>query len=89
MPKDAYISARVDKRLKDRAEKVLSKVGISTTEAVTMLLHQIVLRRGLPFEARIPNEETRAAMAELGAGEGEKFTGSTREVFDRIAGVRK
>ena len=33
-----------------------------------MLLHQIVLRKGLPFEARIPNEETIAAMAELDRG---------------------
>jgi DNA-damage-inducible protein J len=67
MTKNAYINARVDKRLKARAEKVLSRVGISTSEAITMLLHQIVLRKGLPFDARIPNEETIAAMAEIDA----------------------
>ena len=53
MPKDASINARVDKRLKSKAEKVLRQVGLSTTEVVTMLLHQIVLRQGLPFNARI------------------------------------
>jgi DNA-damage-inducible protein J len=89
MPKDATINARVDGRLKAKAEKVLSKVGISTTEAITMLLHQIVLRNGLPFDARIPNKETRAAMAELDAGGGEVFTGSSKELFDHIVGVRK
>ena len=89
MTKNAYINARVDKRLKARAEKVLSRVGISTSEAITMLLHQIVLRKGLPFDARIPNEETIAAMAELDAGGGDRHTGSTRGVFDRIGGVRK
>jgi DNA-damage-inducible protein J len=89
MPKDGYINARVDRRLKAKAEKVLNRVGITTTDAITMLLHQIVLQGGLPFEARIPNKQTRAAIAELEGGSGEKFTGSTAEVFDRIVGARK
>ena len=66
----------------------MRKVGVSTTEVITMLLHQIVLRNGLPFDARIPNKETRAAIAELDAGGGEVFTGATRDIFDRIAKPR-
>jgi DNA-damage-inducible protein J len=77
----------VDKRLKARAEKVLSRVGVTTTDAVTMLLHQVVLRQGLPFEARIPNKETRAAIAERGGGE--KFGGSAEELIENILGSRK
>jgi DNA-damage-inducible protein J len=89
MPKEAYINARVDKDLKVKAEKVLRRVGISTTEAITMLLHQIVLRKGLPFEARIPNAETVAAMAELDAGKGERFDGTAEQLFDHILGSPK
>jgi len=89
MPKEAYINARVDKRLKARAEKVLSRVGITTTDAITMLLHQIVLRQGLPFEARVPNEETIAAMAELDRGAGEKFDGTAEALFRKVIGSRK
>jgi DNA-damage-inducible protein J len=63
-------------------------VGISTTEAITMLLHQIVLRKGLPFDARIPTEETVTAMAELDAGKGETSTDSTRSTFDRVTKKR-
>jgi DNA-damage-inducible protein J len=66
---------------------VLSRVGISTTDAISMLLHQIVLRKGLPFEARIPNEETIAAMTELDAG-GEISTAFTRAAFDRVTRKR-
>ena len=84
MPKEAYINARVDKQLKARAEKVLAQVGISTTDAVTMLLHQIVLHRGLPFEVRIPNRETISAKEELEAGKGETSSASTRDVFDNV-----
>jgi DNA-damage-inducible protein J len=89
MAKEAYINARVDRQLKERAEKVLAQVGISTTDAVTMLLHQIVLRRGLPFEVRIPNRETIDAMDELDAGGGEVSTGSTATVFDKAMRKRR
>jgi DNA-damage-inducible protein J len=30
-----------------------------------MFLHQVVLRKGLPFDVRIPNAESRAAIAEM------------------------
>jgi DNA-damage-inducible protein J len=87
MAKEAYINARVDRQLKERAEKVLAEVGISTTDAVTMMLHQIVLHQGLPFEVRIPNRETISAMEELDTGKGERSTDSTGDVFDKA--VRK
>lgn len=89
MPKDATINARVDSRLKAKAEKVLAEVGISTSEAITMLLHQIVLRRGIPFDVRVPNAETRAAIAELEAGGGERFSGSAEELTNYILGGKR
>jgi DNA-damage-inducible protein J len=89
MPKTAYINARVDRSLKAKAERILSRVGISTTDAITMLLHQIVLRRGLPFEARIPNKETIAAMEELDRGGGEHFNGTADELFAKVVGSNK
>ena len=89
MPKNATIHARVDGQIKSRAEKILRRVGVSTSDAVNLLLHQIILRNGLPFDLRIPNKETIAALRELDAGRGETFTGPTSEIFDRIAGARK
>lgn len=39
-----------------RAEKILQKLGLTPADAVNMLLAQIELRRGLPFEIGIqPN----------------------------------
>ena len=60
-----------------------------TTEVVTMLLHQIVLRKGVPFDVRIPNDETRRAMADLDQGGGERFDGTAEELFERVVGSRK
>ena len=39
-----------------------STLGVSTTEAITMFLRQVVLNQGLPFPVRIPNAETVAAI---------------------------
>ena len=89
MPKNATVRARVDEQLKNRAEKILRRVGVSTSDAMNLMLHQIILHDGLPFDVRIPNAETRRAMRELDESKSEIFTGSTREVFDSIIGLRK
>jgi DNA-damage-inducible protein J len=62
--KTRMIHARIDPRLKASAEKVFSKIGISTTEAIRLFLTQVELHKGLPFPVAIPNAETAAAMAD-------------------------
>ncbi|MBV6488394.1 MAG: hypothetical protein GHHEDOFH_02353 [Pseudorhodoplanes sp.] len=65
MGKTGYITARVEPKLKAQAGRVLEKVGVSTSDAITMFLRQVVMQQGLPFEPRIPNAETRKAIEEL------------------------
>ncbi len=65
MGKTGYITTRVAPKLKARAGRVLAKAGISTTEAITMFLTQVVLKDGLPFDLRVPNAQTRKAIEEL------------------------
>ena len=65
MVKTAYINTRVEKKLKTDAQKVLRNVGVNTSDAVSMFLRQVVLRRGIPFEVRVPNKETLKAIREL------------------------
>ena len=89
MPKTGYITARVDDKLKAQAEKVLRRVGVSTSEVITMLLHQVVLRGGVPFAIEIPNKETQQAMRELEAGKGERYRGSTKDALDEIVRTAK
>jgi DNA-damage-inducible protein J len=84
MTKDAYINARVDKTLKTKAEKVLRRVGVSTTDAITMMLHQIVLQKGLPFDVRVPNAETRKALAEVRSKKTTVHTGSTKDILEEV-----
>lgn len=87
MSKDAYINVRIDRRLKTQAEKVLRAVGVSTSDVITMLLRQVVLTKGVPFDVRVPNKETLDAMAELDSGGGEVSAASTRETL--VGATRK
>ena len=88
MGKTATITTRIEPDLKRDAEDVLQRLGVNTTDAITMFLSQVVLQRGLPFDVRIPNKASRAAIAELEAGRGERHAGSTREVLRQAIGSR-
>jgi DNA-damage-inducible protein J len=64
MAKAAAISARMDPELKRNAEKVFKKLGLTTTQAITLFYKQVELQRGLPFGIQIPNETTAQALEE-------------------------
>ena len=62
MAKTEFIRARVEPELKYQAEEILSKLGLSPTDAITLFYVQVTLHGGLPFEVRIPNTETMDAL---------------------------
>lgn len=57
MTKSKTIQVRVDPRVKDDADRILDVVGLSMSEAVNAFLHQVILRKGIPFPVAVP--ETR------------------------------
>ena len=90
MAKTAYVNVRMDKALKAEAEKVFADVGVKPSDALTIFYKQAILRQGIPFDIcthlHIPNAKTRKAIRDLEAGKGEVFTGSTKELFDKLTG---
>ena len=50
------------------AKDILKYIGMSYSQAVNMFNRMVVLERGLPFEAKIPNDETIKAMKEAMEG---------------------
>ena len=54
MAKTANMYARIEPDLKSQAEAILSALGISASNAITMFYKQIVLQKGLPFEVTLP-----------------------------------
>jgi len=74
MTKAATVQARVDMKLKKQADTVLKKIGISASQVINALYAQIVMRKGIPFELRIPSKETLNAINELESGKGKRFS---------------
>lgn len=54
MANTSAVYARIDTGLKENAEGILARLGISPSSAIQMLYSQIVLQRGMPFELRLP-----------------------------------
>lgn len=51
------LRARVPERRYRKAEKILNRLGMNPGDAVNMLMAQIELRQGLPFEVLLrPNQ---------------------------------
>jgi DNA-damage-inducible protein J len=69
MPKTETVRARVEPELKRDAEAVLKRLGLTSSEAITLFLTQVKLSDGLPFPLRIPNRRTRQAIRQTRAGE--------------------
>ena len=73
MAKTAMTHARLTPEVKERAEAILKSLGISISTAYEMFYRQIIAHQGIPFELRLPNEDTLAAMKEAREGKGKKY----------------
>jgi len=59
----------MEPQTKEKAEGVLSRLGITPTEAIRVFYRQIALRGGLPFPVTIPNERTAATLRKSRRGQ--------------------
>lgn len=82
--KTESVRARMEPRLKQSAEKIFDKLGLSVTDAITLFYRQVALQKGLPFELKIPNDETLKAIADARAGKGLKRYASVDALFADI-----
>lgn len=83
MSRAASIHARIDPALKHDAEEILHKLGLNTSQAINAFYAQIVHVRGIPFELKLPNEDTLAAMKELDSGKVKTYE-SMKDLWDEI-----
>jgi DNA-damage-inducible protein J len=56
--KNTTINLRVDSEVKEQAGEILASLGLTLSEAFNLMLHQVRIVRGLPFEIkqRLPTE---------------------------------
>ena len=84
MNRTATIRARVEPGLKNDVEKLLHRLGVTTTEAITMFYSQIRLRQGLPFPVEVPNATTRKTFEATDRGEEINTFDSLDKMFEAL-----
>lgn len=84
--KTAFVRARIEPSVKKKAEIVLSKIGLSPSEAISVFYRRIATDKGIPFSLNVPNAETRKAIEEARDTKNLKSYSSAEEMFVDILG---
>lgn len=74
------VHIRVDEKVKEKAAKTLSAMGMSVSDAVRILLVRVAAEKALPFEVKVPNRTTVKAIEAADRGEGKRYK-SAGELF--------
>ena len=70
----SMVHIRVDGEVKDQAAEALASMGLTVSDAVRLLLTRIAAEKAMPFEVRVPNRATLAAMEAGERGDVSKAT---------------
>lgn len=54
MAKTSSMHIRVEPKVKEEVEAILSNLGMTSAEAINIYLRQIILNSGIPFEIKTP-----------------------------------
>jgi DNA-damage-inducible protein J len=84
MTKTAMIRARTTPAVKADTERIFQRLGISTSEAINLFLAQVKMRKGLPFDVRIPNKATLKAMKDADEGKNLTAYNSVDDFFKKM-----
>ena len=80
----SVIHARVEHGLKQDAQKIFDQVGLTMSDAIKLFLSQVRLHKGLPFEVKIPNRETKKALNDSINRKNLTKYASIDELFDKL-----
>ena len=63
--RSANVSVRVEPEIKEQAEAILEKLGVSASSFINMTYRQVILRNGIPFPITVPSgPKTRDTMTD-------------------------
>jgi DNA-damage-inducible protein J len=68
------VHIRIDEKVKAKAAKTLAAMGMTVSDAVRLLLTRVATEKALPFEVRVPNRATAAAIEAGERGEVSRAT---------------
>jgi addiction module RelB/DinJ family antitoxin len=81
MLKTTTIRARITPTAQTQAEKILSSLGMTASDAIQLLFYQIQFHRGLPFAVTLPKAETAKILQDSRKGKGVKHHASKKYLY--------
>jgi DNA-damage-inducible protein J len=69
----SMVHIRVDEKVKAKAAKALASMGLTVSDAVRLMLTRVAVEKALPFELRVPNRATAAAIVAGERGKVKRF----------------
>jgi len=69
MGKTSTIQARIDPEVKNEAQNIFRKLNITMSEAISLFLTQVTLKKGIPFEIKVPSEITEETLKKSEEGQ--------------------
>ena len=73
MANNDVVRARIDSRIKEKANTVLEAIGLTASDAFRMLMTRIAIEEALPSEPLSLNAKTIKAIKEARLGKGQSF----------------
>lgn len=84
MSKTATVRARLEPRLKDHVESVFHRLGLNSTQAITIFYRQVQLRDGLPFDVAIPTPTTKRTFDATDTGRDLVLCKDADDLFNKL-----
>jgi len=84
MSKNASLNIRTTEEIKKGAEAVLNGLGLNISSAVNLFLKQVINYKGIPFDLRLPNQETLQAMDDINHRHDLESAETVEEMFQKI-----
>jgi addiction module RelB/DinJ family antitoxin len=54
---ETVIRSRIDSSIKQEAQALLERFGLTMSDAIRLFLHQVVIEKGLPFQVKLSKEQ--------------------------------
>lgn len=67
MNRTETVQANIQPELKANAEAIFQKLGITSSQAISLFYQQVELHNGLPFDPAVPNQTTLETFAKTDA----------------------
>ncbi|EPI5388452.1 TPA: type II toxin-antitoxin system RelB/DinJ family antitoxin [Pseudomonas aeruginosa] len=78
------VRARIEPELKEAASKILEAMDITISQAIRMMLMQVVERETIPFPVKKPSKATVEVLNEIRDGKGLTRYASIEEAFEDL-----